>query len=105
LSLDLFSYFKDGACLINIGRGLHVVDADLIDALAEGRIAAATLDVSSVEPLPIDHPFWGHPDILITPHVAGTSIPGEAVANIAANIRRAIAGEPLSQQVDRARGY
>ena len=105
LSRDLFAQFRDGSYLINMGRGAHLVDADLLEALASGKIAAATLDVQTVEPLPFDHPFWNHSDILVTPHVAGTSIPINAVVNIAGNIRRALAGDRLSQQVDRARGY
>jgi glyoxylate/hydroxypyruvate reductase A len=105
LARELFAHFKEGACLINMGRGLHLVDTDLLDALDAGKIAAATLDVFAVEPLPDGHPFWNHPKILVTPHAAGTSMPMLAVATIAANIRRAMAGEPLAQQVDRVRGY
>jgi glyoxylate/hydroxypyruvate reductase A len=105
LSNELFAKCREGAYLINMGRGRHLADADLLAALASGKIAAATLDVSTIEPLPRDHPFWKHPDILITPHVAGTSIPNNAVVNIAANVRKALAGERLAQQVDRDRGY
>jgi glyoxylate/hydroxypyruvate reductase A len=105
LSRELFDHFKDSACLINMGRGRHLVDADLLAAIDAGKIAAATLDVFSIEPLPDAHPFWNHPKILVTPHVAGTSVPTSAVAAIAANIRRAIAGERLLQQVDTSRGY
>ena len=105
LSGPLFARFKRGACLINMGRGLHLREADLLAALEAGTIAAATLDVSTVEPLPVDHPFWNHPRILITPHVAGTAHPMTAAASIAANIRRALAGERLAQQVDLLRGY
>jgi glyoxylate/hydroxypyruvate reductase A len=104
-SRDLFQYFRECAYFINMGRGMHVVEADLLEAIEAGRVEAATLDVSTVEPLPDDHPFWNHPDILITPHVAGTSIPMTAVPCIAENIRRALAGARLSQQVDRERGY
>jgi len=105
LDRDLFAHFKRGSCLVNMGRGPHVVDADLLDAIDAGIIEAATLDVFTVEPLPEAHPFWSHPQILITAHAAGTSLPATAAVTIAANIRRAMAGEPLSQQVDRARGY
>ena len=105
LSRDLFAHCKNGGCLINMGRGAHLVEDDLIAALAVGRLAAATLDVFAVEPLPDDHPFWNHPQILVTPHVAGTSVPGSAVVAIAANIRRALVGERLAQQVDKAVGY
>jgi glyoxylate/hydroxypyruvate reductase len=100
LCRDLFSQFNEGTCLINMGRGTHLVESDLLDAIASGRIDSATLDVASVEPLPNSHPFWNHPNILITPHVAGISAPMTAVATIAANIRRAMAGERLLHQVD-----
>jgi glyoxylate/hydroxypyruvate reductase A len=105
LGAELFGYFKQGSCLINMGRGAHVVDADLLAALAAGQLAAATLDVFTEEPLPVSHPFWNHPKILVTAHAAGTSLPQTAVVTIAANIRKAMAGERLSQQVDRERGY
>ena len=104
LCRDLFAHFDDGTCLINMGRGMHLVESDLLDAIASGRVDAATLDVASVEPLPLTHPFWGHPKILVTPHVAGISRPMTAVAMIAANIRRAMAGERLLHQVDLDRG-
>jgi glyoxylate/hydroxypyruvate reductase A len=80
-------------------------ESDLLAALEAGTLGAATLDVSTVEPLPADHPFWNHPRILITPHVAGTAHPMTAASSIAANIRRALAGERLAQQVDLSRGY
>jgi glyoxylate/hydroxypyruvate reductase A len=104
LCRDLFAQFMDGTCLINMGRGAHLVETDLLDAIASGKIDAATLDVAAVEPLPRAHPFWSHPSILITPHVAGISKPMTAVATIAANIRRAMAGERLLHQVDLERG-
>jgi glyoxylate/hydroxypyruvate reductase A len=101
LCRDLFAHFAAGTCLINMGRGMHLVESDLLDAIASGRVDAATLDVASVEPLPSTHPFWKHPRILVTPHVAGISSPMTAVATIAANIRRAMAGERLLHQVAR----
>jgi glyoxylate/hydroxypyruvate reductase A len=105
LSRELFTHFCAGTCLINMGRGRHLVEADLLDAIDTGRIEAATLDVVSSEPLPRAHPFWNHPAILITPHVAGSSVPMSAVTAIAANIRRAMRGERLMHQVDLVRGY
>jgi glyoxylate/hydroxypyruvate reductase A len=105
LSRELFTQFRDGTCLINMGRGMHLVEADLLHAIDSGKVEAATLDVASVEPLPPTHPFWNHPDILITPHVAGISVPMSAVEQVAGNIRRAMSGERLSQQVDIGRGY
>jgi glyoxylate/hydroxypyruvate reductase len=105
LCRDLFAQFRDGCCLINMGRGKHLVEVDLLQAIDAGKIGYATLDVASHEPLPPKHPFWNHPSILITPHVAGSSIPMKAVASVAENIRRALVGERLLQQVDLASGY
>lgn len=102
LSRDLFAQFRTGTCLINIGRGAHLVESDLLEAIASGKVESATLDVASVEPLPPEHPFWNHPSILITPHVAGSSRPMTAVPTIAANIRRAMVGQRLLHQVDLA---
>jgi glyoxylate/hydroxypyruvate reductase len=105
LSKDLFRHFRDGTCLINMGRGMHLVETDLLAAIDAGKIAAATLDVAAIEPLPPGHQFWNHPAILITPHVAGCSLPMSAVVPIADNIRRAMKGEPLKHQVDLRRGF
>jgi glyoxylate/hydroxypyruvate reductase len=105
LSRQIFCRCRAGMQLINMGRGLHLVESDLLEALQSRQIAGATLDVATVEPLPRAHPFWSHPRILITPHVAGTSIPMLAVRNIAANIRRAIRGDALLNKVDVLRGY
>jgi glyoxylate/hydroxypyruvate reductase A len=105
LCRELFSHCRKGACLINIGRGLHLVEADLLEAIDDEIIADATLDVQTVEPLPAGHPFWNHPQILITPHVAGLSMPETASKAMAENIRRAMAGERLLHQVDLGRGY
>jgi glyoxylate/hydroxypyruvate reductase A len=105
LCRELFSHCRPGACLINMGRGLHLVEADLLEAINDEIIADATLDVGTVEPIPPAHPFWNHPHILITPHVAGLSMPETAAKSIAENIRRAMAGERLLHQVDLGRGY
>jgi len=103
LSRELFAQFRDRTCLINMGRGDHLVEADLLEAIASRKIEAATLDVATVEPLPRTHPFWNHRNILITPHVAGICIPISAVQTIAVNIRRAMTGQPLLHQVVRNR--
>ncbi|MDB6085224.1 MAG: phosphoglycerate dehydrogenase [Gammaproteobacteria bacterium] len=105
LDRELFSHCRKGTCLVNMGRGLHLVEADLLKALDDKIIADATLDVTTVEPIPPAHPFWNHPHILITPHVAGLSLPETASIAIAENIRRALAGERLLNQVDLVRGY
>ena len=80
--------------LINVARGAHLVEADLIAALDSGQLAGATLDVFRDEPLPRDNPLWRHPKVLITPHVASYSARA-AAEGVADNIRRARAGEPL----------
>ncbi len=94
-----------GACVINVGRGGHVVDEDLIQALDSGHLGGATLDVFREEPLPAAHPFWTHPKIRIVPHVSALTQIKTAVPTLAANVARLLAGEPLRDVVDRGRGY
>lgn len=94
-----------GAFVVNIARGAHVVDADLIAALGSGHIAGATLDVFAAEPLPRDHPLWTHPKVTITPHVASLTNPETAADGVADNLRRLAEGRPLLNLVDRTRGY
>lgn len=105
LSRSLFELARKPVCLINMGRGDHLVEADLLDALDKGLVQAATLDVMSVEPMPADHAYWNHPDILITPHVAGLPSPQSAVCQVAENVRRAMRAQPLLNPVHPARGY
>ena len=105
LDAEAFASLPHGACVINVARGDHLVEADLLAALDSGHLAGATLDVFRTEPLPPDHPFWRHPKVLITPHVASYSLPATAADGVVDNIRRARAGQPLRHQVDRARGY
>jgi glyoxylate/hydroxypyruvate reductase A len=94
-----------GAVLVNPGRGTLIDDAALLDALDRGQIGHATLDVFRQEPLPADHPFWRHPKVTVTPHIASETRPATAAEVIAENVRRSEAGEPLIHLVDRARGY
>ncbi len=94
-----------GAFLINPGRGALIDDAALLAALDSGQLAHATLDVFREEPLPPAHPFWAHPGVTVTPHIASETRPETAAPVIAENIRRAEAGEPLLHLVDRGRGY
>lgn len=94
-----------GAHVVNIGRGSLVVDDDLVALIDEGRLSGATLDVFRDEPLPPSHPFWSRPQITVTPHVAGLTIPGETVAQIAGKIRALERGEPVTGVVHRTRGY
>ena len=105
LSRPLFELVRKPLCLINMGRGDHLVEPDLLDALDRGLVQAATLDVMSVEPMPADHAFWNHPNILITPHVAGLPSAQSAVRQVAENVRRAMRAEPLLNPVYSARGY
>jgi len=105
LSARTFAMLPKGAAIINIGRGQHVVDDDLIASLEAGHLAAATLDVYRQEPLPTDHPFWTHPAITMMPHTARKSRPEHVAPQVAENIRRVRAGEPLLQLVDRDAGY
>lgn len=94
-----------GAFVINPGRGPLIDDAALLAALDGARVAHAVLDVFRVEPLPPDHPYWAHPRVTVTPHIAATTRPATASAVIAENVRRGEAGEPFLYLVDRDRGY
>jgi glyoxylate/hydroxypyruvate reductase len=94
-----------GAAFINLGRGDHVVEADLIAALDSGHLAAATLDVYPVEPLPSDSPLWRHPKITVMPHVARRLVPQDVVPRICTIIKQFRAGIPVAQAVDLKRGY
>ena len=105
LNRELFAKLRPGAYLINIARGAHLVEADLLAALEQGQLAAATLDVFAREPLPQDHPFWRHPRVTITPHIAAITLPQQAMDQIAANIRALEAGHAPAGVVDRQRGY
>jgi glyoxylate/hydroxypyruvate reductase len=100
-----FSTLPAGAYLINVARGGHVIEDDLLAALDSGHLAGATLDVFRQEPLPEDHPFWGHPSVVVTPHVASQTDPRSAADEVAANIRRIRAGEPPINIADPAKGY
>ena len=95
----------EGAVIINPGRGALIDDDALLAALDSGRLGHATLDVFRTEPLPPNHPFWGHEKITITPHIASETRPETAALVIAENVRRNEAGEPMAHLVDRSAGY
>ena len=94
-----------GACIINVARGEHVVEEDLLAALDSGHIAGATLDVFHEEPLPPEHPFWHHPRVTVTPHAASFSDPRSVLTQVIENLRRVWAGEPPLYRVDIDQGY
>ena len=98
---------RPSGLLINVGRGSAVDEVALEQALREGWIAGAALDVVEHEPLPADHAFWRMPNLLLTPHIAGITPRYEdrAAALFLENLRRYVAGAPLLNVVDRARGY
>jgi glyoxylate/hydroxypyruvate reductase A len=101
----VLSALAKGAFVINGGRGAAIVDADLIAALDSGQLSGAALDVFRTEPLPADDPYWSHPKVLLSPHVAAPTHAHTAVKEMAENIRRHERGEPLTHVVDRALGY
>ncbi len=102
---DFLSKLPAGAWLVNVARGALVVEPALLDALASGRLAGATLDVFRTEPLPSGHAFWSHPRIRITPHVAAVTLVDEGAQQVADKIRRLERGEPVGGVVERGRGY
>jgi glyoxylate/hydroxypyruvate reductase A len=105
LNASLFERLPRGAQLVNVGRGGHLVEADLVAALERGLLSAAVLDVAEHEPLPAGHPFWRHPRILLTPHIASMTTPEAAVEFVLDTIGRHRRGESLPGRVDRERGY
>ncbi|MEX2630255.1 MAG: glyoxylate/hydroxypyruvate reductase A [Tistlia sp.] len=105
LGAETFAKLPRGACVINVGRGEHLVEADLLEALESGQIDSATLDVFAREPLPADSPFWSHERIVVTPHVASITVPDTAAEAVVENIRRIERGEAPRNVVDRDRGY
>jgi glyoxylate/hydroxypyruvate reductase len=105
LNTQTLAMMPRGAVILNPGRGALIDDAALLAALDSGQIGHATLDVFRVEPLPADHPYWRHPRVTVTPHIAADTRPDSAARVIAENIRRGEAGEPFLHLVDRVRGY
>ena len=105
LNARSLAYLPKGAFILNPGRGSLIEDAALLAALNSGQIAHATLDVFRTEPLPQDHPFWSHPKITVTPHIAADTRPHTAARALVENIRRSEAGEPLLHRGDRTLGY
>jgi glyoxylate/hydroxypyruvate reductase A len=105
LNKKTFSHLPCGAYLINLGRGEHLVEADLLEALALGQLSGACLDVFRTEPLPKDHPFWAHPQIIVTPHIASVTNAKTAAPQVLENYRRAVTNKQLLNTVDIEKGY
>lgn len=100
-----FAAMRAGALIVNCGRGAVLDEPALVDALRSGRLGGAILDVFTEESLPPDSPLWSLPNVTVTPHISGPSVPDEVAAFFMANFRRFAAGEPLVGIVDRGRGY
>ena len=105
MNRETLSRLLPGAYVINVARGTHLVEEDLLALIDEGHVAGATLDVFQTEPLPEGHPFWTHPQLTITPHISARTLRDESIAQIAGKIARVERGEPIAGLVDPARGY
>jgi glyoxylate/hydroxypyruvate reductase A len=105
LGARTFMSMPTGSYVVNIGRGGHLIEGDLLAALDSGHLAGAMLDVFNEEPLPAMHPFWSHPRVVVTPHIAGLTVASEAEAQVIENVKRMERGESPVGVVDRDRGY
>ena len=105
LNRDTLSRLQPGGYLINVARGAHLVEDDLLALLDSGHLAGATLDVFRTEPLPAGHPFWTHPRIVATPHTSARTLRDESIAQIAGKIGALQRGETIAGVVDPAYGY
>lgn len=105
MNANLFARLPRGAAIINMGRGEHLIEADLIDAIDNGHLRGAVLDVFTKEPLSQDSPLWDHPKIFATPHIASMPDPKDVVAQIFENATRVLAGKPPLNEGNRDSGY
>ncbi len=105
LNRDLFRQLPEGAFVINVARGGHLQDEDLLEMLDSGHLGAAALDVFHQEPLPVNHPFWAHPRIFLSPHVASITNQASVIPQLLENYERLVKGLPLKNVVSRAKGY
>jgi len=105
LNRETLGRLQPGGYLINVARGGHLVEADLLALLDQGHLAGAAIDVLREEPPPADHPFWRHPKIALTPHTAARTLRDDSIAQIAGKIRALQRGEPVAGVVDPVRGY
>jgi glyoxylate/hydroxypyruvate reductase len=101
----LFAGLPEGAWVMNVGRGGHCNETDLVAALDSGHLAGAVLDVFQTEPLPPDNVLWTHPKVTVTPHIAGITDPRNAAAFVVDCVTRAETGAPFKNVVDLSRGY
>jgi glyoxylate/hydroxypyruvate reductase A len=105
LGAAAFAAMPKGAYLVNIARGAHVIEHELIEAVRSGHLSGAALDVQRREPLPADDPLWAVPGITITPHIAAQPSNETVVEQFVKGVRALQGGEPLPNQIDRVRGY
>jgi glyoxylate/hydroxypyruvate reductase A len=105
LNLATLSQLQKGGYLINVARGKHLVEEDLITLMDSGHLAGATLDVFRTEPLPADHPFWQHPKITVTPHTSARTLREESIAQIVGKMQALQRGDAINGVVDHLRGY
>ena len=105
MNARLFAQLPKGAWVINVARGGHLIEEDLLAALDSGHLGGAVLDVFQTEPLPKDSPIWTHPKITVTPHIAGITDPRAALAYVADCVARAESGQPLKDVIDLTKGY
>lgn len=105
MNADFFAALPAKASVVNLARGAHLVDADLLAALDSGHLRHAVLDVFHTEPLPAGHAYWTHPHVTVLPHAAAATDPRSAAAVVAANLRAWRAGLPVAHRVERGRGY
>jgi glyoxylate/hydroxypyruvate reductase A len=105
LNQSTLSQLQQGGYVINVARGKHLVEEDLITLIDQGHLTGATLDVFRTEPLPAGHPFWQHPKITVTPHTSARTLREESIAQIVGKIQALQRGEHIKGVVDHHRGY
>jgi glyoxylate/hydroxypyruvate reductase A len=105
MNRDSLSRLQAGGYVVNVARGAHLVEDDLLALLDSGHLAGATLDVFRTEPLPAGHPFWANPKITVTPHTSARTLRSESIVQIAGKIAALRRGESVAGVVDRGQGY